>query len=84
MLPCKSLLTILQVSNSIKILKIYLAPKLLYFLKHPEAITFASQTDGPTIMQACTQTVDQIRHDMATQTDDEKVTDIQKVTITFE
>ncbi|VDI39672.1 Hypothetical predicted protein, partial [Mytilus galloprovincialis] len=44
----------------------------------PEAITFASQTDGPIIMQACTQTVDQIRHDMATQTDDEKVTDIQK------
>ncbi|XP_071121139.1 transient receptor potential cation channel subfamily M member-like 2 isoform X2 [Mytilus edulis] len=45
---------------------------------HPEAITFASQTDGPIIMQACTQTVDQISHDMATQTDDEKVTDIQK------
>ncbi|CAC5398182.1 unnamed protein product [Mytilus coruscus] len=45
---------------------------------HPEAITSASQTEGPVITQTYTQTDDKIRHEMATQTDDEKITDSQK------
>ncbi|CAC5385414.1 unnamed protein product [Mytilus coruscus] len=45
---------------------------------HPEAITSASQSEGPILIQTYTQTNDKIRHELATQTDDEKVTDCQK------